>query len=284
MINYNSPRDIDRVLTEAGYSFRRRFGQNFLINPGARATLVSRALSGDVSRLWEIGPGIGTLSVDLVSRCDELTLFEIDNGFVAILSTVFDASPAVRIVSGDFVHTWRAERARCGDPDVVVGNLPYNAATRILLDLFVHDLRSRVVITIPKELADRITAVPRTPSYSSFSIICQTGWRIERIGTLRPGSFYPKPTVVSSMLELVPAEPRLSFPRAFFLDFCRCLFSTRRKTIRNNLSRCDAVNKPDADAMNAILDAASVAPDDRSETLSADSVVDLAARWYEAIL
>jgi len=284
MVNYSSPNDINRLLEEHGFSPRKRYGQNFLINAGARSTLVERSVRDHPKRVWEIGPGIGALSVELAARCRELTLFEIDEGFADILEEAFACEPYVRIERGDFVKTWREAWRRYGSPDVIVGNLPYNAAAKILLELVEHEMRARLVVTVQKEAADRILAEPGSPSYSSFSVICQSCFNATLIGTLNPGSFYPRPRVVSAMLELDPADRVLPVPRPFFLDACRCLFAARRKTIRNNLDRCALFEALGRDVLEDTLATAGIDPGARGESIGTDAIVGLVSLLYRAIL
>jgi 16S rRNA (adenine1518-N6/adenine1519-N6)-dimethyltransferase len=93
-----------------------------------------------------------------------------------------------------------------------------------------------MVFTVQRELADRMGSPPGTKSYSSFSVLCQTCFRVTGRGDLQPGSFYPVPEVVSSIVEM---KPREDAPEGSVLSFLsilvRGLFSSRRKTIRNNL-------------------------------------------------
>ena len=107
VIRYTSPAEIRELLGAHGLALSKRFGQNFLINQHAQQRLVAEALAEKPQNIWEIGPGIGTLSHALSNSCASFTMFEIDNGFVRLLQKEFAEQSHVRIVSGDFIDTWR---------------------------------------------------------------------------------------------------------------------------------------------------------------------------------
>ena len=283
MPNYNSPREITQYLKDHGLRANKRFGQNFLINPGARTLLLDKARTGNPRTIWEIGPGIGALTDGLAGFCDHLDLFEIDNGFVRLLAERFSDDDRVRVVPGDFVESWPPVRDREGDPDLIIGNLPYNSAAAMILSLYRTNCRARIICTVQKEVALRMTAKPGTASYSSYSVICQSGWQIKTLGNLKSGSFYPRPTVASTMLELSPrATPKLC--RTFFCDFCRCLFASRRKTINNNLAACALIRDIEEAEIAAALTSLQIDPNLRSERLAFQVIERLAETCHDAII
>lgn len=283
-MNYSSIRDIDALLESRGLAPSRRFGQNFLINPGAEDTLIDACGTGACSVVWEIGPGIGTLSVRLQQIATSLTLFEIDEGFVRLLEERFEAFPSVHIVAGDFSVTFPGEIGDSRLPDLIVGNLPYNAAAHIVLRLFAAGVESRMVITVQREVAERMAAPVGSPAYSSFSILCQSAWDVRILGTLRPGSFHPRPRVDSAMVMLEPRVLQYGCDRGFMLEFCRCLFAARRKTVANNLRSCRILDPLSQEERLALLRSEGGDPGERSERFSPDFVVRLAESFSRAIL
>lgn len=283
-MNTFSPREIDRILDTRGLAPAKRFGQNFLINPGAVRTLVETATAGRPDTIWEIGPGIGTLTERLVGSGAKVTAFEIDAGFVELLRDRFAGLPGLRLIPGDFLETWRSVLSSSGPPAVIVGNLPYNVASRIVIELFVAALPSKLVVTVQREVAARMNASPSDADYSSYSIVCRTGFHIHVLGHLKPGSFYPRPRVASSMLELVPRREAAPTDREFFMGFCRCLFAARRKTVGNNLRRCSLLEPLSEAARLELLVSHRVSPGDRAEHFAPDLVVRLAESFRRAIL
>ncbi len=235
-MNHDSPADIRGALEAQGLSLKKRWGQNFLVNRGARERLIALLEIRPGDKVWEIGPGLGAMTELIARSAGDLTVFEIDRGLCRWLDGLYSGRPGFALVPGDFVQTWRDARDRQGQPDLLLGNLPYSSASLIIAALVEGELRPRrAVLTVQRELAERLTALPRGKSYSSFSVLCQACFSIERRGDLQPGSFYPVPEVVSSIVVLLP---RPGAPRgealAALSRLARGLFASRRKTIRNN--------------------------------------------------
>jgi 16S rRNA (adenine1518-N6/adenine1519-N6)-dimethyltransferase len=236
-MNPDSPAEIRALLAERGLALKKRWGQNFLVNRGARERLVSLLGAGPGDLAWEIGPGLGSMTGMLLDRCRSVVAFEVDHGLCRWLSESLGARPGFALVEGDFLETWKPFVAARGAPDRLLGNLPYRSASLMIADLVEAGVRPEVsVFTVQRELADRMQSAPGTKSYSSFSVLCQSCFEVSGHGDLKAGSFYPVPEVVSS---IVMMKPRAGAPgpdelRVLSL-LLRGLFSARRKTLRNNL-------------------------------------------------
>jgi 16S rRNA (adenine1518-N6/adenine1519-N6)-dimethyltransferase len=188
--------------------------------------------------VWEIGPGLGAMTVMMKEEAGRLLLFEIDRGFIRFLNSVFHDDPQVRIIPGDVIKTWKDTVPSEGEPDLIFGNLPYRSASGILLDFLLARLNpKKMVFTVQKEVAQRMTAVTGSKSYSSFSVLCSLAWNVRVVTHLSSSVFYPAPEVSSSIIEIVPDYGRTSTSEwKQFTEFNKKLFSSRRKTLRNNLS------------------------------------------------
>ena len=187
--------------------------------------------------MWEIGPGLGSMTGMLLERGVRLSAFEVDRGLCRYLAQVHAGQPRFTLVEGDFLKTWQAAAAS-GAPARLLGNLPYRSASLMIAAVIEGGLRpSRLVFTVQRELAERIAASPRSKDYSSFSALCQACFSIADRGDLKPGSFYPAPEVVSTVIEMRPLAdgPDAQTVRALSA-LLRGLFAARRKTIRNNVS------------------------------------------------
>jgi 16S rRNA (adenine1518-N6/adenine1519-N6)-dimethyltransferase len=268
-------------MEERGFAMQKKFGQNFLVAPSARAKIVSIIDAKPGSSVWEIGPGIGSLTKSLLDSGVRLTVFEIDHGFIAILKDLFGSAPGFRIVEGDFLKTWKGELAASGMPDAICGNLPYNAAGAFLADFAESEFKPRrMVFTVQKEGADRIRAKHGDANYSSFSVLCQSVYRVKAETELGPGCFWPAPDVTSSVISL---SPRDDFPeladRQLFLRLVRSLFLSRRKTILNNLK---GSGLPPA-AFDQALAETGISPGARAETLSPETIAKLGNRIAQIV-
>ena len=277
-MNPDSPAEIRTLLADRGLTLKKRWGQNFLINRGARERLVSLlALSGRETT-WEIGPGLGSMTGPLLDGSARLLAFEVDRGICRYLEEILGDRPSFTLVPGDFLETWRDAAAVHGRPDRLLGNLPYRSASLMIADLVEGGLRPAImVVTVQRELAERICAEPGTKSYSSFSVLCRSCFDVSHRGDLRPGSFYPVPEVVSSVVEM---RPRKSAPEGRTLEIlsglARGLFASRRKTIRNNVSSGRMGAHLAESAILSALEKAGIDPGSRAEELSPETFAWLA--------
>jgi 16S rRNA (adenine1518-N6/adenine1519-N6)-dimethyltransferase len=282
-VNYDSPREIRDYLSRHSVALKKRWGQNFLISAPVREKLV-RLLEirpGDV--VWEVGPGLGAITDLLVREAEAVVAFEVDYAFIRHLRERFAGAGILRIVEGDFLKTWEASRSQAGDPERIVGNLPYRSASGIVGALIVKECRfHRAVFTVQKELAERMVAVPRTKSYSSFSVLCQAFCQVVNRGDVNPGAFYPAPAITSTIVELGRRDAELAIrDRDLFIALTRELFVSRRKTIRNNLAASRTLRGVDADRLADALEQTGLNPDARAETLRVEQFVAFSNRIAE---
>ena len=235
-MNPDSPADIRTLLETRGLALKKRWGQNFLVNRGARQRLVEILAPQAGEAVWEIGPGLGSMTGLLAAAAARVTAFELDRGLCRYLEDTLGSVENLSLVPGDFLDTWKGIRGTQGTPDRILGNLPYRSASLMIADIIESGMRpSRMVFTVQRELADRMVSPPGRKSYSSFSVLCQSCFVVAGRGDLQPGSFYPVPDVVSSIVEMIPVP---GAPHGRELEalstLARALFSSRRKTIRNN--------------------------------------------------
>ncbi|MDR3020854.1 MAG: 16S rRNA (adenine(1518)-N(6)/adenine(1519)-N(6))-dimethyltransferase RsmA [Treponema sp.] len=243
MINYNSAAALRAFLDSEGLGMQKKFGQNFLINPKIRQSLVDALDGAPGCEVWEIGPGIGAMTALLLEEGMKGKAFEIDKGFIGILKRIFDNEKNFTIVEGDvmktWMKTWQMQKSACAENnnDYLFGNLPYNIGATLLAQLIEKGcLFKRMVVTVQKEVALRMAATAGSKDYSSFSVLCASVYRVKPLMTIRREAFYPQPNVESMgvLLETLH-EGSCEIPSGFY-PLVRALFASRRKTIRNNLT------------------------------------------------
>jgi 16S rRNA (adenine1518-N6/adenine1519-N6)-dimethyltransferase len=285
VLNYNSPSDIRRAVNQLGLRLQKRWGQNFLINQGARRKIVSLVEPGADQTIWEIGPGLGTLTVLLLPEVRSLLVFEIDRGLIRYLNEVFSCRENFNLVEGDVLKTWKSHYSETNPPDKIVGNLPYGSASALigaLAEKRVHV--GRLVFTVQRELAQRMSAAPGNKNYSSFSVLCQVVYHISQQLQLKPRSFYPPPEVHSTVVVL---EPNLAVPQipnwGFFLRCLRTVFRSRRKTMRNNLLAGGLVPSARAHLLDGLFEEFGIDPGIRSERLSPETLLRFSQRLGEKL-
>ena len=245
---------------------RKRFGQNFLVDPHYIAKIVAAIAPAPGDNLVEIGPGLAALTGPLLERAGHLTAIEIDRDLAARLTADFPPERLTLHVADalTFDFSTLGERLR------VVGNLPYNISSPLLFRLAEYETQLvDLHVMLQKEVVARMTAQPDTPDYGRLSVMLQASFRVTRLFVVPPGAFQPVPKVDSAIARLVPlgaAKPHIADP-ALFARVVAAAFGQRRKTLRNALATiCDADG----------LSSADIDPGARGETLAVADFVRLA--------
>ncbi len=285
MINYDSINEISALLKERGLVPRKRWGQNFLVSKGARQKLLALIDPKEAHHVWEIGPGLGSLTALVLPKVKSMTLFEIDHGYYLLLDELFGKTPGLRILEGDFLKTWKKEMSLHGIPDIILGNLPYNAGSVMLGNIVKEGaVPGRCIFTLQKEVVQRIAAEPGKKTYSAFSMICQYVFSVRVHGTLAPGSFYPCPQVTSAIVELYPHHRyKDSGTGPIYFKLVHDLFASRRKTIRNNLISGSLAREYGKDLVFQVLQDTGIDPALRGETVPVDMAVQFAERLMSSV-
>jgi len=275
LINYNSVSALRSFLEEEGLGMRKKFGQNFLINPAVRQAIVDALGCNAHDEVWEIGPGLGAMTALLLEKGLIVKAFEIDAGFIRILKRTFSEEKKFSLVEGDVMKTWGTQEPA----QFLLGNLPYNVAAALLADLIEKGrLFTRMVVTVQKEVALRMAATAGSHAYSSFSVLCASAYKVKPLMTIRPSSFYPQPNVDSMGVLLERRSTDSPLVPAVFYPLVRALFASRRKTIKNNLSTFVSARLGEnaQDVCAAILRENSLSGNERAEELELDCFVSLA--------
>jgi 16S rRNA (adenine1518-N6/adenine1519-N6)-dimethyltransferase len=218
----------------AGHIPRKRFGQNFLIDDGIIAGIISVIMPRRSDNLVEIGPGLGALTDPLLTRLDRLQVVEIDRDLIARLHGLY---PPERLVihEGDVLEF---DFASLGDDLRVVGNLPYNISTPLLFRFAAYARHIRDVhVMLQREVVERMVAAPGDSEFSRLSVMLQYRFDMEKLIDVPADSFDPAPKVESAVVRLTPLNP-LPHPahnETLFAEVVSRAFSQRRKTLRNTL-------------------------------------------------
>ncbi len=218
----------------AGHIPRKRFGQNFLIDDGIIASIISVIMPRRGDNLVEIGPGLGALTDPLLTRLDRLQVVEIDRDLIARLHGLY---PPERLVihEGDVLEF---DFAALGDDLRVVGNLPYNISTPLLFRFAAYARHIRDVhVMLQREVVERMVAAPGDSEFSRLSVMLQYRFDMEKLIDVPADSFDPAPKVESAVVRLTPLHP-LPHParnETLFAEVVSRAFSQRRKTLRNTL-------------------------------------------------
>ena len=208
---------------------RRRLGQNFLVNPIFLNQLITELDLKSTDHVLEIGPGIGSITEQILSSDASVTAIELDSRLEILLRKRFKNNPKFLLIMGDAVKT--------DIPPVnkVMGNLPFSSAAPILFKLGPHKI-PLMVLTFQDEFVRRMLAKPGTKHYGRLSIICKLWFNIEKVFSIPPSAFYPKPKVLSTTVRITPQKPRLSEEKLIlFQSVVNYVFIHRRQLLRKVL-------------------------------------------------
>lgn len=278
--DYNSPAELKQILDLNGFSMQKKFGQNFLINEDARKRLIDALDINENSTVWEVGPGLGAMTSEILEKGADLSVFEIDRGFASLISQFFKEytdKDHFHLIEGDVLKNWKKQFIDVNKgklPDRFFGNLPYNIAATLIADTIENNVRfEKCVFTVQKEVAIRMAAKPGSEDYSSFSVLCQWAYDVKPLMDLGGGNFWPRPNVDSRAVLMTKKEdfPRCKNPQ-LFVKVQRALFSSRRKNVRNNLSNYLKNN----DKALEYLNTANIDFTKRAEVLSIEELIRLA--------
>jgi len=245
---------------------RKRFGQNFLIDPNIIGKIVAAIQPQAGETVVEIGPGLGALTAPLLERAGHLHVVEIDRDLIARLHQRYSAQQ-LTIYEGDAL---KFDFSTLTPPLKVVGNLPYNISTPLLFHLaaFAGGI-SEMTFMLQKEVVMRMLARAGDADYGRLSVMLQYRFDMARLFDVPPGAFRPAPKVVSSIVRMRPKAPERMTVRdeKLLAGIVTAAFGQRRKTLRNTLR--DYLDEQDFLAVG--IDAGL-----RGERLSVDDYVMLA--------
>ncbi len=234
--------EIKALLAQAGQSPKKALGQNFLIDANLVRKLIDASGVGEGDVVLEVGPGTGTLTEGLLARGCEVVASELDDGLCDLLTERLEGHRCT-IVRGDCLASKRAIsndvlRALAGRPFTLVANLPYHAATPLMLRLMTAHAECKAqFVTVQREVAERLCAGPGIRAYGSVSVVAGAVCEARMLGVLAPSCFWPRPEVTSAMMSLVRRSTSLTADAEDLAEFCQRLFSSRRKQLGSVLGR-----------------------------------------------
>jgi 16S rRNA (adenine1518-N6/adenine1519-N6)-dimethyltransferase len=216
------------------FHHKKSLGQHFLNDMNIVRKIADIASIEPGEQVWEVGPGKGILTGELLNRKAALTCFEIDKALYSHLESSFrDRINLVKqdVLKAEWDQLFPSEKVK------IVANLPYQITSPFLFKTADHaEHISSIVIMIQKEVAQRITAQPSTKEYGILSVKMNYLFRVRYEFTVKPHLFFPPPKVESAVISLIPRENKPEIgDRKFFWKLINCAFRNRRKMLRRNL-------------------------------------------------
>jgi len=233
---------IKEVMAEAGITFRKEFGQNFLINRMIPEDIADSCADDEDSLIIEIGPGIGCLTKELAMRYRHVVAIEIDKGLIPVLSKTLSEFDNITVINADVMETDLSAIVReyaNGSSVSVCANLPYYITTPILMRLLESGVRfSSITVMVQNEVAARLCAAPGKSDYGAITAVLGYYGTVRRLFKVSAGSFVPAPKVDSAVVRIdLFKEPRFS-PRSerMMRELIKAAFEMRRKTLVNAIN------------------------------------------------
>lgn len=289
-------------LEALGVAPKKSLGQNFLVSLNAIEKIVHSVSDLKPNNIVEVGPGLGSLTESLLKLNRPLLLLELDRAFAeywrqrarggvedGLSDGVSDGvaggvgegtkngekrgepppsgSSFLKVVEGDALR-WDWNSLPNPDQTVLVSNLPYQIAASLVMDRSVEDSRilKGMVLMFQKEVAERITAPPRSEAYGLLSVIAQNFWDIKMVLEAGPKDFYPAPKIASRVLRFQP-KTDWQGSRKNFLRVVKAGFAQRRKFLISNLKGLGGATATDS-SLRSIFEEISLSPQVRAEALA----------------
>jgi len=258
---------------------KKQLGQHFLANQNTAEMIVNRSgiLPEDV--VLEIGAGLGALTIPVARTASKVFAVEKDHKIIDILKTEILASNLSNVVimgKNILKIDIQSLADNISQKMVVMGNLPYNISSQILVQLIEsRKALSKAVVMLQKELAQRITAQPGCKDYGRLTVMLRYCSDIKKIADVKASLFFPRPKVDSEVLEL-KFKKTLEYPtndEVFFFRVIKAAFGNRRKILKNALA-ASALNI-DANTAKDVLQRSGIDPVRRAETLTIEEFVKL---------
>ncbi len=253
---------------------KKRFSQNFLADKNIAAKIVNYLDIKKSDTVLEIGSGRGTLTQIIAESAGKVFSFEIDINLIGPLLKKFEDDTNIEIVNSDFLKINPSDY--CPGKFKLIGNIPYDI-TSPLLDWMTtyRDKFMIAVITVQKEMADRLCSDYGSKDWAPVSIFTQCFFNIKRLLTISPKAFYPPPKIYSTVLSFTPREKYKIENWLLFEKTVRLAFKHRRKYLLNNLSEIPELDKK---RLEDILSNIGLDKKIRAEQLSIDDYIRLSKK------
>jgi 16S rRNA (adenine1518-N6/adenine1519-N6)-dimethyltransferase len=259
---------------------KKSLGQNFLLNEALAETIVERAALGPHDAVIEIGAGLGAITIPAARRVARLIAVEKDPHLIDLLRTELAVQRLsnVDLVNQDILRVdFRNYIPPDQPPAVVIGNLPYNLSSQIIVHLIAsRTVIDRALVMLQKEMAQRLAASAGQRDYGRLSVMLQYCAEVEVVAEAPAQLFYPRPKVDSRVIQAT-FRRRIDFPaddESLLARVVKAGFSQRRKTLRNALT--GNILNADRGQVEAWLEKVAIDPRRRAETLTVEEFVRLA--------
>lgn len=279
MVNkLTSPTEVKRLIDHYRFPVRKKLGQNFLVDENILNMILEAAQLEKQTKVLEIGPGFGTLTIALAEQAGQVVSIEIDPMLIPILQAALSAYPNIRLIHADALKVDYSALFAAEEEVTIAANLPYYITSPLIVQLMQAPFRLRkMVILVQKEVGDRLLAQADTEEYGSLSVFVQSTAKVELVCKAPRTVFYPSPKVDSVVIAITPdLNLQNKVVSMELLELTnRAIFGQRRKTISNSLK-----NSPywtvAAEDVQQVLSELAIDSRLRGEVLPPNQIVSLA--------
>ena len=267
------------LVKKYNFKFSKSLGQNFLIDDSVPRDIVAGAEVDSEDLVIEIGPGVGTLTAQLLKKAKKVVAIELDNDLIPILQTELGEEPNFKLIHNDALKVDFNEIIGDEQSVKLVANLPYYVTTPIIVKLLKEKYNFKsLTIMIQKEVAERMAAEPGNKDYGALSLLVQYYCDTEIVRKVPPACFIPRPKVDSIVIRLEKLDkPRVEVQNEkLFFDIIRNSFNMRRKTLWNGVKNIGLSKEK----LEEAFDEANIDIKRRGETLSIEEFAALADAIY----
>lgn len=276
----NSLEDTKFILKKYHITANKKLGQNFLINDEVINGIVEASNIQKEDLVIEIGPGLGTLTSELLENAGKVIAIELDENMIPILNDRFKLYDNFELLNEDVLkvdlNKLISENMGGLSKAKVVANLPYYITTPIIMKLLEDKLNiESITVMVQKEVADRITAKPGDKLSGSITYSVDYYAEAEKIVFVDKSSFIPAPEVDSEVIKLqIREEPKVHVENEeLFFKVIKASFMQRRKTLLNGLSNSGIIK--DKESLKEILQKLGLSVDIRGEKLTIEQFAEL---------
>lgn len=261
------------IINKYGFDFKKRFGQNFLIDDRVLDKIIDASFITKEDTVLEIGPGIGTLTERLLERAGTVIAVEIDRDLVGILKETLSEYDNLVLINDDILKVdirALADEYNGGRSIKIIANLPYYITTPIIMGIYESGAPvEEITVMVQKEVAMRMQAQPGTKDYGALSLAVAYYAEPYIAANVPRNCFMPRPNVDSAVIRLTSfKEPPVDVkdPKLMF-RIIRAVFNQRRKTMVNSLHGSQELQYSKEEIRDAVLEAG-LSEDIRGEKLS----------------
>ncbi len=260
-------KDVKSILSESGFGFKKRLGQNFITDKNLLASIVEKSGADENSTVIEIGCGAGTLTRAIAERVKRVVGFEVDLSLKPVLQRTLAGIDNAEIIFKDFLKADMNELEKRYGEFCVIANLPYYVTTPLITKILDEGKLCRsLTVMVQEEVALRLCAKENTPEYGAITAVIALRADAEIIKKVPRTMFTPRPNVDSAVVKLTVRDGRLPVTdAAFYKKTVHAAFAARRKTLVNNLVNAFSISRGQAEE---VLASCGIDLKARGETLS----------------